>query len=173
MYNNYFSFADYIVSLIVEVHNHQELKRKHQIILEHHKLSGKSPEDTNAYIIKYRRFSAIYPPDFRSFIEPFMAEPLHESLIPEVKEMDELHAEFAYDMDKLKNFISYVIRYAMSADLIHKYIPKYFLDRCTTSYPYPGGENPPELYSTIESKFSEEIPLLKKYFLMVKLHEME
>lgn len=173
MSNKYFSLADFIISLIEAVHEHHETKRRHQIILEHHKLSGKSPEDTSPYIIKYRRFSAIYPLDFHSFIEPFMAEPLHESLIPTLKEMDELHAKFAYDMDKLKNFISYVVRYSMSADLVQKYIPQYFLDSFPGYYLYPGGENPPELYSTIESKFSEEIPLLKKYFLMVKLHEME
>lgn len=175
-FGNY-SLADYITNQIREVELENLWKVLESIVNKHHELSGKTQEDTNPYIIKYRKFKEAHPfnlpSQYLDNIHLLPHEELHKSLRPLVDETDAKYAAFLYDMDKLKNFISYVERYALSYEYLSKYIPTYFLEM------YPGrlietkDDNPEELSKTIETKFKEEIPLLKMYFLMVRLHNME
>lgn len=172
-----FSLADFIIDRIRDVELKNLWKNLETIVNKHHELSGKTEEDTNPYIIKYRKFKEAHPfnlpSQYLDNIHLLPHEVLNESLRPLVDETDAKYAAFLYDMDKLKNFISYVERYALSYEYLSKYIPTYFLES------YPGrlietkDDNPEELSKTIETKFKEEIPLLKRYFLMVRLHNME
>lgn len=172
-----FSLADFIVNRIRAVELENLWKIQESIVNKHHELSKRTEEDTAPYIIKYRKFRESYPYDlptqYLDNIHLLPYEELNKSLRLLVDEADAKYAAFLYDMDKLKNFISYVERYALSYEYLSKYIPTYFLES------YPGrlietkDDNPEELSKTIETKFKEEIPLLKRYFLMVRLHNME
>ena len=172
-----FSLADYIINHIREVELGNLWKSLETIVEKHHELTDRTEEDTAPYLIRYRKFREAHPfnlpTQYLDNIHLLPHEELHKSLRPLVDETDAKYAAFLYDMDKLKNFISYVERYALSYEYLSKYIPTYFLEM------YPGklietkDDNPEELSKTIETKFKEEIPLLKRYFLMVRLHNME
>lgn len=172
-----FSLADFIVNKIREVELENLWKILESIVNKHHELSERTEEDTSPYIIKYRKFKEAHPFDlltkYLDNIHLLPHENLDKSLRPLVDETDDKYAAFLYDMDKLKNFISYVERYALSFEYLSKYIPLYFLEMYPGRFIETKDDNPEELSKTIETKFKEEIPLLKRYFLMVRLHNME
>lgn len=173
-YASEYSLADFITNRIKVVEASDRIKIIEDILNQNHALQDLVYETGMRYFVRYKKFKEIYPP---MVTYPYMNEypvyQLDDSLRHLVDQMDAKYLAFQYDMDKLKNFISYVERYAISFEYLSKYIPIYFLEM------YPGrlietkNDNPEELSKTIETKFKEEIPLLKRYFLMVRLHNME
>ena len=75
-------------------------------------------------------------------------------------------------MDKIRNFLSYMVRYASQKDFMDKYIPS----NLTEGYNFREtrfNKLPIEYVGkTIEAKFSEEIKLIKRYYLSYRIYTM-
>lgn len=173
-YASEYSLADFITNRIKDVEALDRDKIIEDILNQNHALQDLVYEDGMRYFVKYKKFKEIYPPmDAYPYINEYPVHPLDNSLNHLVDQMDAKYVAFLYDMDKLKNFISYVERYALSVEYLAKFIPSYFIELYPSKLIESKYTNPEELTKTIETKFKEEIPLLKRYFLMVRLHNME
>ena len=114
----------------------------------------------------------ISKPPKRVIVEDIFSSNKQNFFTEEIKIYLQSHTTFLYDMDKIRNFLSYMVRYASQKDFMDKYIPS----NLTESYNFREihfNKLPIEYVDkTIEAKFSEEIKLIKRYYLTYRIYTM-
>ena len=162
------SFPEYVVGLFQDVYYDNEFKKRQQL-LDSHAETHNIP-DTTSFELKYRTFR-VQRLSGQWTESPLVLLPT-EDLKEEIKIYLQSHTTFLYDMDKIRNFLSYMVRYASQKDFMDKYIPS----NLTESYNFREihfNKLPIEYVDkTIEAKFSEEIKLIKRYYLTYRIYTM-
>lgn len=162
------SFPEYVIGLFQDVYYDNEFKKRQQL-LDKHAETHNIP-DTTSFELKYRTFR-VQRLSSQWTEAPIVILPT-EDLIEEIKIYLQSHTTFLYDMDKIRNFLSYMVRYPSQKDFMDKFIPS----NLTESYNFRENNfsKIPREHDAkiIEEKFSEEIKLIKRYYLSYRIHTM-
>lgn len=169
-FNNSFSFPDYVIDLIENAYYRRERKQI-DIIMEKHRIEQGIDKDQDFRVI-YKKFREA---KFKGRTVRHMntAEP-SDTIKEEIQKLLDAHAIFRYDIDKIKNFLSYVVRYVPTKEELNTYVPNWLSEKYVfRQYTYTNPASTSMVHSQIKDKFSEEIKLINRYFLLIKLDQME
>jgi hypothetical protein len=81
--------------------------------------------------------------------------------------------EFRYNLDKVRNYLSYLARYSGAEEIFDHYVPPELLEGFNVTRILLSGTQINKAKETIDKKFAEEQKLLKKFYMLVKLDSME
>lgn len=153
-----------ILEHIRDIYYKNEFNNRRALLTEHGLLTNQ-PSDHNFGII-YRKIREV-----KSLEGPVKYEQLHDSLKDKAQSIIDSGESFEYDMHKIRNFLSVLLRQANTLESIEPYIPSTFMEFIKPVHIYR--HNPGFTSEDIETTFKEELTLIKRYYLLSKIHTME
>lgn len=161
------SLVDHIVNKIEDVYYKNDYRARSKIMEQHRTSAGISSD--SSYVLNYLNFRQLIQIEDK---EPIIIKPsqdVKDAIIAWAKK----DKEFQYNLDKVRNYLSYLSRYAGAEEVYDKYIPKELSDGYNTTRLILSSTAFKNVEEEIDRKFKEEKVLLKKFYLMVKLDEMQ
>ena len=159
------SFPNHVIDKIETAFYTDYERMQQDLVIQHRKLYGLA--ESEGIVIRYK--SLIRSSSIDS-VQRAKIQKVHPDLEGEAEKIIQSLDNFTYDMDKLRNFLSYLVRFSLTDETINEYIPSYFTEGFSFRELRYTKILPPD---NIKSKFEEEINILHRYYLLVRFKEME